>query len=584
MRKITLLAGAALMASSALAAGPTMQAHIASKAVKMQKIEQMSKAAAFSSRADEGGEGETPVANGAPNYYTPNSFYLGMSNEWYAGKYTTVMFNPQRGLTTFVPLGEYTNSTWAWNELVRDDQNQWQPVPQSFEADTLRYEGFPYLQLDGGMTLTATPAGGEANTYTNEHVTAMLFGRNATEWGWDEEGQGLYGLTPVPCGLATAGKSWYIWGGYYGFDKTDTENNNENGAFNGAVENFENCSNVKLEMFASTIPSPNAWYQLKNVYFMCRSVNSEDMAINVNVYEIDEEGHVIDRIVAKGSAVISANTAAEPFYDFLTVNISGVNVLGYTTNRPLSTNKGLYFEISGMTAESCESFYMMVNGSERVSLEEWSAQTYWRKVFPGHAQVIYSMTDNATEETIMDVDPYVHAYYADDTKTTLAITNDFMIYYDIDFPQVFDAYTGSADFEGTLPEDGGSVEFDVDGSYDFAQLYNDGFMDAQATEEWISFDVTYDETEKYTVVNVWANSDCPEGVDGRTGKINFTGEACDFTISVTQPAGAKGSIDDIKVVKGAAEYYDLQGRRLQGAPAKGVYIQRNGATATKLMR
>lgn len=61
----------------------------------------------------------------------------------------------------------------------------------------------------------------------------------------------------------------------------------------------------------------------------------------------------------------------------------------------------------------------------------------------------------------------------------------------------------------------------------------------------------------------------------------YQGYGLDFYITVTQ--GEVAGIDSI-VVKPAAKgtrYYDLQGRRLQAAPANGMYIETVNGVSTK---
>ena len=75
----------------------------------------------------------------------------------------------------------------------------------------------------------------------------------------------------------------------------------------------------------------------------------------------------------------------------------------------------------------------------------------------------------------------------------------------------------------------------------------------------------------------------PEGgaIKGRQSYVLFSGLACDFAITVAQ--GEVSGINDIKVVPVAkgTQYFDLQGRRLSGAPAAGLYIERTGDKAVK---
>lgn len=598
MKKITLFAGFSALAVAAMAVGPVAPKQVDFKAVKAQRIETMSTKAVSTKAALESRADDDVVVNGEPNYYTPGGFYTGFSNMWYGSSTGECrMFTPARGVTKFVPTAKFTESKWSWVEYELDENSQFQEAGCYFEGDTLNYPNFPYTQWASFMTLSGVNEDGEAVSYANPKVIGLLSGRNTEQWGMSDEETGTYGLTPVSSGTGNMNKneSPYIWGAFYGFDKTD-EQGNENGVYSklytgaGAAFPEAEYSDLKLVAYHSTMPSPGSYYQLSGIYFLCRSVNSEDVSVDVTVYEMDEEGNLSEKPVGKGSAIIPANTAEEEFYDFLTVELSGVNKLGYTTNRPICSDKALYLTIDGtaITGEAAESFYMMMYGTQLVSPAEWDAQNYWRKLYPSRAQVIYSMTDKATGETVVDADPYIHAYYADQTNpatSDLKVTNNFFLYYNLEFPQVFDAYTGSDSFEVNV--DNGPVEVNVDGSYDFAQLYDDGTMKAAATADWINFEVSYNEEHQFTVVTVSGEA-LPDGVTGRTGEINFTGYACDFTITVVQGDGGEdqNGISSIKVsANGASEFFDLQGRKLNGAPANGLYIERNGKTAsTKVAR
>lgn len=596
MRKITLFAGAAILASSAMAAGPAVASNnkVEFKAQKYQHFEPLSKASVSALRAADLSRADEGTANGDPNYYTPGGFYTGVSNQWYSfnsGK--AVMIAPSRGYTQFVPTAEFTDSRWTFYRYeLNESGDALEPVGYYADVDTLLFPNAPYSQTSGLVTLSGTNADGASVSYTNAKINSMLCGRNAEEWGLGgADDGGTYGLSPVPCGTPASDDATgrlYIWGGYYGFDKSDATAN-ENGVFEAVCKGEDatfpetEFSDVKLIAYETEMPSPGSWYQLSGIYFLCRSVNTADISITVNVYEIDGN-EISEKPVGKGSTIIAANSADEPFYDFLNIELSGVNVLGYSTNRPICSDKALYFEITGFSGDEVESFYMMMNATQTVSLAEWSAQSYWRKLYPSRAYVIYSMTDLASGETVVDHDPYIHAYYEDQENyatSKLCITNNFLLYYDLTFPQVFDAYTGADEF--TVNVSDGPQEVYVDGSFDFAQLYDDGIMNATASDSWINFEVSYDEDEEYTVVTVSAEA-LPEGETGRSGKIEFTGYACDFTINVVQGEGGgneEGSISEVKTAAdGVSEYYDLQGRKLSAAPAKGLYIERNGSAAT----
>lgn len=597
MRKITLLAVAALSATSAMAVQPAT-AQFQNQQVKAQRINQMAKESVKAlavSRADEG-EDEEEIPAGDPSYYAPNSFFTGMSNTWYAGPKGT-MIAPSRGVTKFLPVAQYSASRWEWVELeYNSEKNDFDEQGYYAEVDTLEFQNFPYLQTDTYMTLISTDAAGATAQYTNPHVYGILCGRNYNEWVKNSitEAHGIYGVAPVAAGMDVEGKKYYIWGNLFGFDKSqedDAQNTyNENGVSNTQQDYFPDAdpASVKIYGYSSTIPSPNAPYQLRNIYFLCRAVNTEEASINVNVYEI-VDGEISEYPIGKGSAVIAANTEEEPFYDYLTIELTGVNILGFSNNQPICTDKALYFEVTGMDSDVFDSFYMMVNGNVRVSQSEWKDKKYWRKLYPTHAQVLYSMTDAASGETVVEADPYIHGYYVDSSNqlamltSDLMATTDFMLYYDINFPQVFDAYTGLCEFEVDVTEAPETVE--IDSTEDLVQLYEDGIITAEATGNWFSFEVSFDEENELTDVTVSAEA-LPAGVTGRKGYIYFKGYGCDFTITVIQGDGSQddemNSISSIQVNgNGVAEYYDLQGRKLNAAPAQGLYIERNGSAASK---
>ncbi|MCM1310302.1 MAG: hypothetical protein NC301_04640 [Bacteroides sp.] len=566
-------------------------------AQKLEKVAQVSpiKVLAATAEEGEGGEGEGNVvvtSSTTPLYYTPNSFYVGMSNEWYGAERTT-MLAPARGVTKFVPIQPLTNSTWTWTQYVVNEEGN-ALVEKDFEekADTLQYQNTPYAQSATFMTLSAKTTAGDSVTYDNPGVGEFLCGRNFNTWTPSiPESQGIFGVSPVPCGLdMTEDGDPYMFLQNYGFDKTKQfgfTNVNANGVPADVTKNFDkaDAASVKVNSFVAKIPSPGAYYQLSSIYFLCVAVTTEEAPINVTVYEMDENNKVGENPVGKGSVILAKGKTS----GFVNIDLSAVNILGYNTNKPICTDKGLYLEITGMDTDAFNAFAIMVNGNTRIPAADFTEDGYWRKVYPTHGLVMYSMTDKSTNETVLANNPYISAYTVDETASELIIATDLFLFYNINFPQIYDAFTGEDTTVVELPMEAEPAGVFLDGDYDFAQLYDDGMINIEATEDWLEFEVGYDEEYEITIIAVWANSDCPESGEGRTGKIEITGYACDYTITVNQPAGAKGIVEDsISEVaaagQGAVEYYDLQGRKLSAAPAKGVYIQRNGTIATKVLR
>lgn len=598
MRKITLFAAAALASVAAVAATPAAPAHsfaqTKASAFKAQRIQKAAVSVLANSEL-QSRAGET-VTSGLPLFGTPTAYYRGMSNNLYGATPTTEMMLPARGVTRFVPATEpaFTGAKWNWIEYqVNEAGTALEAVPVEKTADVLLFENGPYLQTVDSVTVTAD-INGVPTKYANPQVSSILCGRDFASWNAMTEEQmaefGTFGVSPCAAGPSNQEK-WHIWGGFYGFELGQTETDedgtvieaNEYGIFDSLwSDKFPGYSKFRQAGYLSYLPYPGSNYLLSSVYFLCRAVCSEDVVINVNVYELDAEGEVDhSKLVGKGSAVIAACTEKEPFYDFLTVELSGVNVLGFSTNSPICASNALGLEVTGVENEALSSFYMMVNGNVIVPDADWQAREY-SVAYPGHGYSIMQAVNDETKEVESLVDPYIHLYYTDNTMQYLARCSDFEMFYDIYFPVLYNVETGEDAYNVVLPVEGATDGVFIDSSLDIAQLYSDGLITATQNGDWFEYEVGFD--EEYEVYYVAVKADAlPAGETGRYGEIKFAGYACDFTVTVTQ--GESGINSVVANGRGVSEFYDLQGRKLNAAPAKGLYIERNGsAAATKLAR
>lgn len=585
MRKITLLTLAALSATTAFAATPIAEKEMSAtartaavqKAIAVNKsavnLSETLSAKAKESRADE----VTPAT--FPLYSSVGNFYLGMTQKLLPYKYK-FGFTSATGVMGYIPTATATAYDWTCFEFGAAEDGS-EDVTNTSTEEVLVVELEPMKQFQG-PTLKATFETGTVEY--NDSIYINFAGGSPYFWDFYDgdtqeaaEVQNLVGTTPCPFDGDT-------WSSTYEaeLNRTGAQGYNSYGVNTAWDDIFSDkagnavYTDIQITGYSYKMPSTLRPYQLSGFYMWINSTVDGENAVplTVMVYGYNEEGY-LDKNIVLGRGV--ASLPAGKFSGMLTFTLQAVNDNGRPINAPICTSEDIWISIQGFENENIKVFNPVYNFNLSAPAADWRNAAY-KQAYPTHAIIDLKVKDVETEEWIEYPvqNPWVYG------KEPVCFAREYAMYFFIDYPIVMNAEDGTGTFVANLPVEG-TTDLYIASTDDIEQLWSDGSLKGEA-EEWISYDITYNEEENVAVLTVWANSDCTEA-EGRTGTISFTGYACDFTVTVNQPAGGKGSISEIAATaNGAAEYFDLQGRKLNAAPAKGVYIQRIGSTATKLVK
>jgi hypothetical protein len=506
-----------------------------------------------------------------------NLFYTGMSVEGSAYTISSAI-GGHRGYSTFTNTSSQdANFTWTYQLLTDDDE-----TPATTKTGTnLKYKNDPRSYgLYGFPTLSATIDGTDY-TYGKSDIFALQCGGSIAMLGFDSE----IGVTPCPATASPSQNATLLYP--FSYDKTGTDSllNADNGLYVEWPEEIPSyyeedftVTDVKLSAYVELLPATTTPYLISEMWFWLQINSTEDTAINCELYKYNEElGDFEANPFAKGSANVTAGQSYIQDFELFATDADGdeseedivvdgpvmVRVFGIADNDAITTCEPVV----------CTATTYPLNGSFR---------TYW----PGaHSYIELEFSDS--EGTYTDYFSCPYAYYAqsDPTYNTLFYASDFYMMFDAVFPYVYAADTNKTPHEYSINLDAnneGSLEVQAY-YYDLLTLIENGYMQVDTDADWIDYTISpYDETTYNTTISVKAD-EMPENVGGRTGYIYFTGIAQDFTVVVNQ--GEAVGINEIQnnINNGAAEYFDLQGRKLNAAPAAGVYIQRQGNKAQKVL-
>lgn len=548
-----------------------------------------------SSRAGEDEE-ETPVTSEL-HYMSPETLlYAGMSPNLLA--FTGPAIGGLRGTLDFIntTLGpQYSDDSFAWEWLDYDYETK---EDVSYTADTrmLSIPVFPMQQLQ--MPTLTTSVDKEASYQAD--FKYLFCGGSLNTYGINGDPEdGEYnneelpveftvGVSPTSAPIVSGGTTLFY---ETCLDRTDTEMYAENGLYKGYVEVLTKAgyTNAKAKGFAIHVPEQNSPYVLKHVFPNVQGSNKEEVTLTVKVYGRDAEGYWdLDNAVGTGTFTLpKGDYFAGSLGSLRVASIYSTDEEGYETDLNPVITTDIFVCIEGIDNENILDFSPIMNANAAVPLAEYrnGLEDYY---YPSHTYW-YLNCDYAkpgTTDEAQNMDAFLitatGAYYSDDTRTKIVSPTDALIFLDVEFPIIMNALTGDANFEASIPTDGGSEKLYVFTMNDFEQCYRDELITAESSASWLTFEVGYDETNELATVTVTGEA-LPSGTSGRNGSVKFTGLGYDFEILVTQ--GEAGISAVVANGNGVSEYYDLQGRRLNAAPAKGLYIERNGTTAaTKLAR
>lgn len=587
MKKFTLLMASAAVAATAMAGQPVLVKN--GDRASVQEVTADAKAVVAKTDVDK----STIVKDSYMETFKPvelteagdvrfrrpgNALYNGLRFEGEGLGYFNYMYGVvgvHGGLTFTNFTDDPTNSEWTWNDMLKEPNNFTRKsvdlsfgepeYPESFIADvTLNCDGLEY----------------------DEPVTpGYRFGGNLNNFLFDQESNQYigeyYGLT----------RYGYEFGGtttqYMSYDATDATNYEASGIAKGwadVLAYFEggyddnsegHITNAKIESIITSLPTPSSPYWMSKIWMWVQGEASDAAELQCNIYEVDENGNRNPNPVAKATSVVEKGKIY--FVDF---DIIAIDEEGFEVYEPFVSSKALIVEITGINKENNITKFTPVLGANTIMPIGASRNDY----FSISAGVKISFEYDGQE--IVDTYTCPYNYYADDTRSSLYVPAHYYIMFDIAFPYVTRADGTFGDFNVLLPEAtaaSGSVGV-FPYYYELANMIDAGIMTAETEDDWFEFTVEpFDPETGVTAIKVDAEA-LPAGVESRTGSIVFSGMAQDFTVNVYQGAIASGLGSIVAPVKNGVEYFDVQGRKLQSAPATGLYIERAGDKVNKVIR
>ncbi len=616
MKKITLIAAAALTASSAFAAAPTkvdapvqtMRAEqLKQHTLRADRAAAPASVAAFKSAVAKVATQDDEVEVTPDVRYVPaaSSFYSGMGP---ATNYfqLPLAFTGIRNAIGFRNLTQGADSyLWTVGKVtgLNEDRSGYLYDYTTSEDTNLFMELNP-LQRYAYPMLTATFGEDEINYQAGVNTPNCLYyaGRSPFDWGWDFMDEGAEELTSwdevlglSPCS-AIAGASLFPefsinrpGSTNYNASRYDTNGTSLNWYDWADPENGEKFENMVIKSFGTYIPSMPSAYQMDAMWFWYQAQTTADVTLTINVYAVNAEGNVdYDTLLGTGEVTLPEGTnSLVNLGSMPVVELFAVDADGYAIDSPVCVGEGqpIFVSIEGVDNEAIQAFDLIAYDTTSFPIADRAISSY---LYPSHAYTIINADLTVGETTVNDdfmlTSPYM--YYPDDTKTSLIKLSDFDMFFDINFPIVMNVDENSADYESAnfsveLPAEGGEVVVPVACDYKIDVLMQEELVTSIASD-WITYNQTFDEEQGVTNVTIAAaaqEANAPE----RTGYVIYQGYGIDFAIVVTQAGNGDSGIDSITVkpVKKGTMFFDMQGRRLSGAPANGMYIESVDGKATK---
>lgn len=365
------------------------------------------------------------------------------------------------------------------------------------------------------------------------------------------------------------------------------------------AQNGITVSNIAIKGYTAIIPQQTSPYLLHSLYLNFDSKATADYVLTANVYAINEKGQITDQLVGTGSVTVhsgdfpTTNAQGEATEDIPVFEMQAI-VDGQPVEEAPAIDGPVAVCIEGLDNPALTVFAPMFNAASQfpaaMSIDEvrecnmWPTHAYMNYTFdysvPGEGEGAEPTTGSSESMTSA---PWIWTLNG---SNNWLVASDFLIGYGVEFPITMDLNTGKSEFAIELAA-GTEGSIQVDASYDLAALVNEGVATIEKVNgDWFTFtadneDVQFEEnTYPIYTINVTAEA-LPEGTSGRTGYIVYKGYACDFVVTVTQ--GEESGIQTVVTpVNGSkAQYFDMMGRKLNAAPAAGVYIERTGNKATK---
>lgn len=634
MKKFTLFAAAvAMTATCAMAARPVAPVQPAKAATSLRNesislmgqradvARTMSSLTSFAAVAAADGADDDVVVVSNEAMYIPaeNSFYLGLTPAYYGYRNFNFGLTGIRQRIGFTNLTEgAAGQTWTYYDDMGTDENNQAIVAENVSEDQNLLVDLTPGRLFYMPELKAAFEGADSVSFTSDRADFYYCGRNSFMLGFttSEETnlsnvavEDIYGMgvAAVPFNSTTLlVENGHVLPSAAASIGGTAADFTDNGTSTEWVDFFGSAStgiysNPEVVSFITVIPQMPSAYQLSHMWLACNSNATQDFVLTATVYPITTEGIDYDTRIAEGSVTIPGRTFPTSSDNMPVFELKALDEDGYETELfpSIPAAQAVAVEVTGFNSQNVLYFLPRLYDNTATSLEQ---RGIFDTLFPTHGyvglNVDYQADANAEKETLRMEFSNPNLYYTSAARDSIFSATDYAMFFNVEFPVIVNDTEGAeeygtADFNMHFENGGGTQSVQVYTDYNIETLLAEEAMTATAVtdgDEWISFETATiipsedEEAYPYTEVTVTVG-ELPEGVAGRSGYVLYSGMALDFYVSVTQ--GEIAGIDDVKVVPVAkgTQYYDLQGRRLSGIPANGVYIQRvNGVTTKHIAR
>ncbi|MDE6316739.1 MAG: hypothetical protein K2L71_09815 [Muribaculaceae bacterium] len=371
--------------------------------------------------------------------------------------------------------------------------------------------------------------------------------------------------------------------------------------YSKAYENTfgEALKTVSIDGFVFNLGYAGQPYALGGLDLYAVYQASKGGTLSVNLVKLDEKGMMTDEIVATSSITVNASNkeVQGPLHvDFYSVNADEEEVAYMIIDAPMAVL------ISGF--DDFEAFIPFSSAYDATAATTWGVRH--------NGATLYHLAGETTDASIVSEFDQSAIYISEDGKFVHFL--GFYVKLDVEYP-VLEPVSYVIDYNDENPEGAALMYFDHQDSNSYAVDLAEGettldvqfassceyadeiFIDDIDLPEWLDC-AAYDmysrgellssNSGEYLYYNglglLFTVNDGK--YENRYGKVTlqYMNQTVEFYVGQNGAANAVG-LDKVEAAAdGAVEYFDVQGRKLQSAPANGFFLQRQGNKVTKVIR
>lgn len=475
---------------------------------------------------------------------------------------------PSKGKVTFSAEGlDVTKGVWTWDNGLKD------PWHQDFTVDSLA----AVVDLKGPSIIDSMVFVTPENDSIAPLAVEYFAGAGGAYWGMEDFDS--HGATLYPLGNSGTREKMAT----YSKSSVDGVTFTPEGACTDWLDVLKNddadvVSGVQIMGFSQIIPAQSSPYFFTKSWLWANVNINAPTEFTMKVYTVEEiNGHNIisDTPIAIGHAPVAKQKGGTMLqFEIFPVDEDGDEIDGVV----VVDNQELFLTFEGFNGNPAVDYIFMVYGS---GTDFFRPAAGSKAVIPWYANsyinVDYKL--NGQDETSIETNPYY--YWNDETGSNLWVPANYWWMINAKFPYVLNLETETDEFNYEVPVEGGEIEVDVDALYYIAPLVENDMMSYEVEGDWVSVELGEPDRELGLSPIKLTCEARPDGVDVRYAEVKFTGYAQDFTIYLKQ--GQESGVNVIGADGGKIEHFDLQGRKLNGNPEKGVYILKEGNKASKVI-